>query len=175
MNYLLLFLIGVIFWPVLEYSLHRLLGHDYPGKNIFYKEHTTHHAKPFYFAPGIYKVMAAIIVCAILTALLWLITSKLLASFIFIAGFISMYLFYEWTHYSIHAFPPKTSYGMWVRKHHLAHHFHSPKKNFGVTQTWFDHVFKTHLPTPIVKVPKAFAPQWLLDEPKKFIGQLELK
>ena len=159
----------------MEYTLHRFAGHEYPAKNPFYIEHTTHHSEAFYFAPARSKFLAAFIVCSLFTLIGSLMTGLILNTFIFVIGFVSMYLFYEWTHYSIHAFPPKTKLGLLLRKHHLAHHFHAPKKNFGVTTTFFDYIFRSKKQVSVVKVPLPFAPEWLKANPEKFKNNLELR
>ena len=95
--------------------------------------------------------------------------------FIFVIGYVAMYLFYEWTHYAIHAYPPKTKLGLILRKHHLAHHFHAPKKNFGVTTTIFDYLFGSKKQVSVVKIPVSFAPEWLKANPELFKNDLELR
>lgn len=155
-------ILGIATWPAMEYTLHRFLGHQWKVKTLFRKEHQTHHAVKDFFAPAYYKAIAAIAVIGAMVLFR--------APIIYAFSFTAMYLFYEWTHYSFHRYPPKTKWGAKMRKHHFAHHYMNANKNFGVTLPWFDHVFNSALPSDKkVKVPKSFAMQWLVD------GQFEVK
>lgn len=163
MHIVLLFFIGVISWPILEYILHRFSGHTIKFPREFYREHQTHHVKKDYFAPAWKKLLVALVVLSLLTYLnnLWL---GYLEAFIFSSGFIAMYLFYEWNHYAFHAYPPRTKLGLKLRKHHFAHHFVNPKYNHGVTSTFIDKFFRTYLEVDCVPVPSKLAMDWLYDE-----------
>jgi len=92
------------------------------------------------------------------------ITSKIAYSSAFTLGFIIMYAFYEWTHWTFYKTAPTTSIGRKLRKHHLIHHFHNPKMNHGVTSTIFDLIFKTYINLPVVKVPKQISLPWLFEK-----------
>lgn len=169
-------LLGVLLWPSSEYLLHRYLGHEIKSNNLFYKEHTAHHSKAFYFAPAIYKILACVLVLTLLTGISYLLLGQIWLTFSFVASFLSTYLFYEYTHYSIHAFAPRTRWGTRIRQHHFKHHYHSTRKNYGVTQFIFDRVFKT-LDSTSQKaiIPLAFAPQWLIKNPELYSDSFELK
>jgi 4-hydroxysphinganine ceramide fatty acyl 2-hydroxylase len=161
MNYFLFF-IGVLTWPVLEYCLHRFSGHTYKFPKVFFVEHQTHHIEKDYFAPTWKKIMAAILVLVPLTLInsIWL---PNVSAFVFSFGFVFMYMFYEWTHYSFHMYAPKTKWGLMLRKHHFAHHFVSPKLNHGVTNNLIDRLLGTYKKVDTVIVPRKFALNWLVD------------
>lgn len=152
--------VGIITWPILEYCLHRFSGHKFRMPKAFFVEHQTHHAEKDYFAPPWKKLLAAIGFLSILTVLnmLWL---KWYQALIFSGGFISMYLFYEWTHYSFHKYEPRTDLGLTLRKHHFSHHFINPHHNHGVTSTIADQLFGTYRKAEKVPVPRRFAMNWL--------------
>jgi len=152
MKLILTFFIGVILWPLVEYSLHRFLGHVLKVNTLFRKEHTRHHAETNYFAPLGFKLVAAIPICGILI---------FLGGLTFASGFIVMFSFYEWFHWSIHALAPSTKLGMKLRKHHLAHHFHHPKLNHGVTTVIMDKIFGTYKEEKLIRVPKNIPLPWL--------------
>lgn len=161
MKPLIAFLIGIMSWPLLEYLLHRFLGHDLKLKTLFKKEHTRHHAETNYFAPLSYKLLAAIPICTVTVLLVGLITKSWVYGISFTVGFIAMFTVYEWFHWSIHAKAPKTKMGLRLRKHHLAHHFHNPKMNHGVTTMLIDRLAGTYHPVEVVKVPKNISLPWL--------------
>jgi sterol desaturase/sphingolipid hydroxylase (fatty acid hydroxylase superfamily) len=164
MNYILTFSLGILTWPVLEYVLHRFLGHVFKANTLFKKEHSRHHAETNYFAPLKYKLLASIPICTVTIFLVSLITSSFLFGAIYTLGFIGMYAFYEWVHWSFHARAPKTKIGMNLRKHHFSHHFHNPKFNHGVTTTFMDRITGTYMKVEKVKVPKNIPLPWLFDK-----------
>ena len=126
---LITFSIGIICWPVLEYLLHRFLGHDLKINTLFKKEHTRHHSETDYFAPLAYKAAAAVPVCTLAVLLVSFISGSWEIGIAFTTGFLSMFSLYEFVHWNMHATAPSTKLGMKLRKHHLAHHFHNPKMN----------------------------------------------
>lgn len=160
----LLFLIaGIVSWTLLEYLLHRFLGHEHKGKNFFKAEHVVHHAKANYFAPVYKKIIAASVVAVSLLGLLSIVFSLLNAAF-FITGLMGMYGLYEVTHFRYHAAKPLIPPFIILRKHHFYHHFHNPKMNHGVTTRFWDRVFGTFQEVEVVKVPQQMSMRWLVKE-----------
>jgi sterol desaturase/sphingolipid hydroxylase (fatty acid hydroxylase superfamily) len=164
------FAFGIISWPILEYVLHRYLGHIFKINTLFKKEHTRHHVETNYFAPLHYKLIASIPICTTSFLTIGLATSSWALGGAFTFGFIGMYSFYEWAHWSFHAKGPKTNLGMTLRKHHFAHHFHNPKMNHGVTTRLIDKLAGTFQPVEVVKVPKNIALPWLFEDDKSTIS-----
>ena len=156
---------GILFWTFIEYILHRFLGHVHKGNNFFKSEHKLHHSIFDYFAPIHKKSLAALIVIIILTLLTFLFIPTFLIPIplSFIGGFFSMYILYEITHYRYHSNPPLSRYLIFLRKHHLYHHFHNPKMNYGVTTRIWDRVFGTIKKVDKVKMPKIVKLRWLID------------
>jgi sterol desaturase/sphingolipid hydroxylase (fatty acid hydroxylase superfamily) len=163
MKIALIAFIGFALWPLLEYLIHRFLGHELRLPTLFKKEHSLHHSTGDYFAPGIKKTFAAIPVTAILFGFSYLLVG-LYGAIAFSASFMTSYLMYEYFHKDFHVTAPKTKMGAILRKHHFAHHFNNPKLNHGVTTRLFDRVFGTFQEYELVKVPRKNAMIWLLDE-----------
>jgi sterol desaturase/sphingolipid hydroxylase (fatty acid hydroxylase superfamily) len=165
------FLAGACVWTLIEYGLHRGLGHRGGSKNAFTVEHLAHHAKVDYFAPAWKKALAA---CAVLgltgPLLVWLLGS---VGFAAAMGFVLMYLLYEFTHKRLHTHPPLTRYGRWARRHHLYHHFKRPHLNHGVTTPVWDFVFGTLEVPPRIRVPRRNALPWMLDENGELRSEFE--
>jgi len=158
----LYFTLGVIFWTILEYFLHRFLGHWKKGKNVFTVEHLRHHRETDYFAPAYKKAIAAFIVLA----LSFLIFGAILGwvkGFSFAFGLALMYGIYEIIHKRSHTHAPINGYGRWNRKHHFYHHFKNPKMNHGVTSPIWDIVFGTNVKPDTLLVPRKLALDWLID------------
>jgi sterol desaturase/sphingolipid hydroxylase (fatty acid hydroxylase superfamily) len=156
--------LGILTWSLLEYVIHRFLGHSKGAKkNPFGAEHTAHHSRGNYFAPAWKKAFAALLVVGLVLPL-----SSLVAGFelglAYTAGLVGFYITYEALHRMLHTWEGVGFYGRWARRHHFFHHFHDPKKNHGVTSPLWDLVFGTHQRvTRPVEVPEKLAMQWLTD------------
>lgn len=156
------FLIGALGWTLGEYVLHRFLMHVPRGKGLASKEHLTHHARKNYFVTTRQKVLTASAVTAVLWPIVFVIFGAAIAT-VFVVGFISMYVLYEFLHRRAHTHAPANAYGRWLRMNHFAHHFTDPNANFGVTSPVWDIVFRTHDPVESVRVPRRWTMDWLVD------------
>lgn len=151
---------GAAAWTLLEYALHRLLGHRWTA-NPFGAEHVRHHATTRYFAPAGKKAAAALPVIVAVGALAaWPLGAAGGAAFG--AGLGAMYLAYEVTHRRAHTHPPRGPYGRWLRRHHFHHHFHAPDTNHGVTSPLWDALFRTRATPGPIRVPEKHAMDWLV-------------
>jgi hypothetical protein len=173
----LAFTAGSLAWSLAEYGLHRFIGHGpkrppagpwYRAATPagfaaeFYREHTAHHVDPTYFAPTSRKVLAVSVVGVASGALASaLVGPRLGVSFAL--GFAGAYAGYEVLHRRVHTHPPTGPYTRWMRRHHWFHH-RSPRSNHGVTSPAWDHLFRTHIEPGKVRLTRAIAPAWMLDE-----------
>lgn len=173
------FIAGGIGWTLAEYFIHKRIGHGprRPLKESWWRnllpsglaaqfnhEHLAHHADPRYFAAWWRKLAAAVVAVPLLGALGSLLGGTA-RGVPFALGFGVVYGIYEVLHRRIHSAAPLGAYGRWLRRHHLLHHYRTPRLNHGVTSPVFDLLFGTHAPgsQPLL-VPKRSAPSWLLDE-----------
>lgn len=170
MNILFGALFGIVTWPIMEYLLHRFVGHVWKLDTLFKKEHSRHHREVHYFAPLTYKSIAAVPALGALFAAVFALTASWRVGLGFTLGFAVMFSFYEWFHWACHSRAPKTRLGLRLLKHHLAHHFHNTKMNHGVTSIWIDRLAGTYQEYPVIKVPKAFPLPWLMDEGKSGVN-----
>ena len=53
------------------------------------------------------------------------------------------YLFYDYIHYATHHFAMTSKVGKYLRKFHLQHHFSGEHSKYGVSNPFWDYVFKT--------------------------------
>lgn len=154
--------LGVLGWSFTEYGMHHWNGHLMKGRTLFSRQHLAHHADQRYFAPWWMKLLAAAPVVAGLgwggSALV-----GIAPGVAFTAGFAGAWFFYEWMHRAIHVAPPRTAYGRWMRRNHLAHHYTCPKENHGVTSPLWDLIFRTRRPCDVVRVPARKAMPWMID------------
>lgn len=157
------FVVGIVLWTLLEYVLHRFAGHSNRlGKHVR-KEHFAHHATPDYFTSLPRKLVLAVPVLSALGAIAVPLVGW--AGLATVAGTAVGWTFYEALHKATHVRGPRNAYGAWARRHHLHHHFQSPKANHGVTSPIWDWVFGTLERPATITVPRrhvrCFA--WLLD------------
>jgi len=72
----------------------------------------------------------------------WLIFGSPTAYPIF-AGFLVGYLAYDYMHYYLHHFVPKSALGKRLREQHMRHHFQDHRYGYGVSSPIWDVVFGT--------------------------------
>lgn len=172
------FVLGAASWSASEYVIHRFIGHGPKRAPVasllarltpkglaaeFNREHLAHHTDPMYFAPTERKVLAAAAAIPTIAGALLPVAGPRRATS-FALGFATMYGAYEVIHRRIHTHPPKGPYSRWARRHHLYHHYKSPRANHGVTSPLWDHVFGTETPVGRIRVPRRSAPAWMMDD-----------
>jgi sterol desaturase/sphingolipid hydroxylase (fatty acid hydroxylase superfamily) len=156
-------LAGIASWSLLEYLLHRFLGHDARTlPNFFSVEHTRHHGVGDYFAPSWKKAIAALATFGAVAPLASLAAGRELG-LAFALSFVAMYGVYEVVHRRAHTHVGIGAYGRWLRRHHFHHHFENPRANHGVTSPVWDLVFGTFEPARRVRVPAKLRMRWLCD------------
>ena len=155
---------GVLTWTLLEYFIHRFLGHEPKLRpNPFATEHVRHHSEGDYFAPTWKKVGVAVLV----TGALWWPAQALLGAGLaasYLGGLMGFYAVYEVLHRREHTHAGIGWYGRWARRHHFAHHYGDARFNHGVTTPLWDVVFGTYRSVDRVRVPSRFVMPWLKDE-----------
>jgi sterol desaturase/sphingolipid hydroxylase (fatty acid hydroxylase superfamily) len=154
---------GVLTWTLLEYLIHRWLGHD-PRfrRNPFGIEHVRHHAEGNYFAPTWKKLIAAAITAPVLLAPAIALAGAS-RGVAYVVGLLAFYGTYEWLHRREHTHAGIGPYGRWARRHHFHHHFVDPHANHGVTSPVWDLVFGTYQTPTVIRVPRKLCMAWLRD------------
>ena len=141
-----LFAAGIFVWTFAEYWLHRELFHWVPnfswGKRFHFLMHGVHHD---YVNDRMRLVMppaAAAALAVIFFAIYY--TLMGVYAFPFFSGKVLGYIGYDMTHYYVHH--GKVS-GQWfkrLRAHHMNHHHNKDGRKYGVSNTLWDHVFRTY-------------------------------
>jgi sterol desaturase/sphingolipid hydroxylase (fatty acid hydroxylase superfamily) len=146
----LIFIAGMTFWSLFEYTIHRFVFHFFAeskrAKKIVYLIHGNHHEYPRdkerLFMPAVPSLIIASTLFSLMYAVAFVfnVTGSVFA---FFPGFLMGYLIYGSMHYAIHAWNPpfKWMKPLW-RNHHL-HHYKNEEMGFGVSSTLWDHVFGT--------------------------------
>jgi len=137
---------GVLLWTLTEYWLHRKLFHWQPdnalGRRMHFIIHGVHHDHPndklrLVMPPG------ASIPLALLFFGLYVVAFGTPAAYPLFAGLLVGYLFYDYTHYWVHHYVPRSRMGKRLREQHMRHHFQDHRYGFGVSSPLWDHVFRT--------------------------------
>jgi dihydroceramide fatty acyl 2-hydroxylase len=142
----LLTLAGIAVWTLTEYWLHRLVFHWEPdnafGRRMHFIIHGVHHDHPNDKMRLVMPPSVSIPLAALFFLGFWALLGD--AAFPVFGGFILGYLFYDYTHYYVHHFVPKTEFGKRLREHHMRHHFQDHSYGYGVSSPIWDHVFGTY-------------------------------
>jgi sterol desaturase/sphingolipid hydroxylase (fatty acid hydroxylase superfamily) len=142
----LLTLAGIAIWTLTEYWLHRLVFHWEPdnafGRRMHFIIHGIHHDHPNDKMRLVMPPSVSIPLAALFFGAFWLIFGSP-AAFPLFAGFIFGYLVYDYTHYYVHHFVPKSDLGKQLREQHMRHHFQDHRFGYGVSSPIWDAVFRT--------------------------------
>jgi hypothetical protein len=149
---------GVPVWTLVEYLFHRFVLHGRfaPGKGIIRKFlherldplHWEHHARPFdghHINGELRDLLPLFFVAAPLSFIAPVYTLPVL-----LAGVVQSYVAEEWIHHSVHFYNFRSPYFRYIKRHHFYHH--SPKgmeEGYGLTNGFWDIVFKTRYPAPV--------------------------
>jgi len=141
------FLGGVLVWTLTEYLLHRFVFHYEPttnwGKQLHFLMHGVHHDYP----NDSLRLVMPPVVSIPLALLFYTVFRTLLGEALiwpFFAGFLIGYLWYDMLHYATHHFAMKNAVALWVKQHHMRHHYQTDDFNYGVSSPLWDFVFGTY-------------------------------
>ncbi|XP_028746903.1 fatty acid 2-hydroxylase-like [Peromyscus leucopus] len=147
-----LFVLGMLFWTLVEYVIHRFLFHMKPPSDSHYLimlhfvMHGQHHKAPFDGSRLVFPPVPASLVIAFFYVFLRLILPEAVAGIIFAGGLLG-YVLYDMTHYYLHfGSPHKGSYLYNMKAHHVKHHFEYQKSGFGISTKLWDYFFHTLIP-----------------------------
>jgi sterol desaturase/sphingolipid hydroxylase (fatty acid hydroxylase superfamily) len=130
---------GIFFWTFLEYGIHRFILHN---GMFFSEDHDAHHAAPRALIGTPTWLTLLIMVLGIYSPAILALHIGL--GLMFGWGVTLGYLVYSFAHYSLHHWNVRDDgvFYRWKRLHAL-HHFVGKDGNFGVTSSFWDHVFGT--------------------------------
>jgi sterol desaturase/sphingolipid hydroxylase (fatty acid hydroxylase superfamily) len=144
-----------IVYPLVWYLLHRFVLHGTwlykrPETAAIWKRiHFDHHQDPHKLAVlfgALYTTIPTIMAVAVPIG--WAIGGPAAAAAAVASGLL-VTCFYEFCHCIQHLrFTPRSKILMHMKKRHLAHHFHSEKGNYGITNFMWDRLFGTYYPDP---------------------------
>ena len=130
--------VGLVSWTLIEYALHRFVLH---GLQPFAGWHEAHHERPraLICAPTIFS---ATLIAVLVFLPVWVIGDLSRACSVTL-GLLAGYLAYATTHHGTHHWRANNSwFKSRKRWHALHHHAHAPGC-YGVTSSFWDHIFGT--------------------------------
>lgn len=133
--------VGFLTWVGMEYCIHRYFFH-WEGNGPFTRwlheiTHGYHHKYPDDEDRLVMPLGASIPMATLIAGILWLVGS-LEWTVPYFLGIVWGYLWYDLLHWSTHHRTPRTAWGKALRAHHMAHHFATPDRNFGISHRWVD-------------------------------------
>ncbi len=142
----LLCALGALVWTLTEYVLHRFAFHYEPktnwGRSLHFIFHGVHHDYPRDSKRLVMAPVVSIPLAIIFYAGFYLLLGQMNVA-PFFAGFIFGYLCYDMIHYATHHFSIKGRVGLWLKHHHMLHHYQDEDKRYGVSTPVWDYIFRT--------------------------------
>ena len=142
-----LMLLGIVVWTLTEYTLHRFIFHFVPksawGKKIHFIFHGVHHDYPNDSKRLVMPPSVSMPLAIIFYFLFKLILGSVLVSPFFV-GFIIGYVFYDMTHYAIHHYNMHSKFWLFIKNHHMKHHYKDSSKGYGVSSPVWDEIIGTN-------------------------------
>lgn len=139
-------LIGLFVWTLTEYLLHRFAFHFEPTtpfqERVLFLIHGLHHDDPIDPTRLVMPPLPGIVMAAILFGVFRIILGQTYVE-PFFAFFMVGYLCYDYTHFAVHHFTPRTRFGKLNKHHHMQHHYVNQGTRFGVSSPLWDVIFGT--------------------------------
>lgn len=134
---------GLVLWSILEYGLHRFVGHGGRGVWLegFRVRHLLHHRDPTFFDP-LHELVIGLGIAVLCVVALWSVLLGIPAGIGVGVGYGAGFLGYEALHRWVHSDLPVVFPVDRIRMHHLAHH-RDPRGRYGITSTLWDAIWRT--------------------------------
>jgi cyclopropane-fatty-acyl-phospholipid synthase len=132
----MLAVLGLVTWTALEYLLHRFVLHAIAPFNRW---HAEHHDRPraLICAP---TILSASLIVLLVFVPAWLIGTRWQACALTF-GLLTGYLTYAITHHATHHWRANSAWLRGRKRWHALHHHADTPAYFGVTSSFWDHVF----------------------------------
>jgi len=136
---------GLLFWTLLEYTMHRFAFHFKPttkrGKRILFMAHGCHHDYP----RDKTRLVMPLLQSVPLAFFFYFLFRYLFAPYhdSLYSGLVAGYLSYDCLHYAFHHFAMKSKIAAFLKVYHLKHHYSTPDSGYGVSNPLWDYVFRT--------------------------------
>lgn len=144
------FIVGVLCWTLMEYSLHRFVFHYEPktpfGKYLLFLSHGIHHDYP----RDSTRLVMPLLVSVPLAIITYVLFNVMFGEYHYAAfsGIVFGYVCYDTIHYAVHHFQMKGRIGSFLKTYHLKHHYSDDQSGYGVSNPLWDYIFGT-MPKPV--------------------------
>ena len=141
-----LVVLGVLFWTLTEYTLHRYVFH-YMGprpwqRRIYFVLHGVHHDYPQDAERLVMPLGVSVPIGIVFYLGFRMVLGDVLVNPAFV-GFGLGYLGYDGAHYAVHHFRMGSRWGKWLKRYHMIHHHVGENARWGVSSPLWDWVFRT--------------------------------
>jgi len=137
-------MLGFFVWTLTEYILHRFVFHFVGDskwtQRLHFLIHGIHHDDPNDPTRLVMPPVASIVLSIPIYGLFRLFLGPIWID-PFFAFFLVGYLTYDYIHYFVHHFRPKTAFGKMLKQHHMQHHFVTQNARWGVSSPLWDIIF----------------------------------
>jgi len=138
---------GIAVWTLTEYTLHRFIFHYNPksvfGERIHFIFHGVHHDYPSDSRRLVMPPSVSVPLALLFYWLFYTLLGNILVS-PFLVGFLTGYLVYDMTHYAVHHFNTHNKIWLFIKNHHMKHHFMDSSKGYGVSSPLWDKLMGTN-------------------------------
>jgi dihydroceramide fatty acyl 2-hydroxylase len=140
------FVVGVLFWTLGEYLVHRFVQHGRVRKGEYIENHGRHHADPRTAHHFVYSLRQTLPFVVPVFAGFWLLFRDPWYALAATGGNTCSYLVNEWVHFLAHR-PELVEGRPLLRRlvrNHLRHHDEDARRHFGFFTSFWDRVFGTN-------------------------------
>ncbi|XP_032589792.1 dihydroceramide fatty acyl 2-hydroxylase FAH2 [Drosophila grimshawi] len=145
-------LFGVLFWTLLEYSLHRWVFHVKLTSDsgpwlctLHFMIHGLHHKVPFDPMRLVFPPLPGVILATVIYTPLYFILQNHHPRLILVGALVG-YLGYDMIHYYLHYGSPSAGQHLYeMKRYHYQHHFAHQDLGYGISSPLWDIVFNTRI------------------------------
>ncbi|XP_037945116.1 dihydroceramide fatty acyl 2-hydroxylase FAH2 [Teleopsis dalmanni] len=143
------FIVGILFWTLLEYALHRWVFHMKINSNtniwlctFHFMIHGLHHKVPFDPLRLVFPPLPGALICTIIyTPISFLVPTP----HVLLSGALFGYLCYDMMHYYLHYGSPTMRHMYHMKRYHYQHHFAHQNMGYGISSPLWDFIFDTRI------------------------------
>ena len=139
-------LAGFVLWTLVEYGLHRVVFHARARTPLqirfHFLAHGIHHKDPWDRTRLVFPLLGGIGIAAVLLLLANLLLPPAPA-LLLMSGLLVGYLAYDLGHFAWHHASLRAGWFRYLKRYHLAHHFQDMDSRYGVSQPFWDWVFRS--------------------------------
>ena len=147
--------VGVLYYSLLEYVLHRFHFHNGPYgplvRKLTYdlsKMHIDHHRIPAHPKGAVNQQKPAFVVAWVSALIALFLPIPYAISFAFIFGAAICYVGNDLIHFAVHHLPMERGILAYYKRHHMLHHYRDENSNFATVLPLWDKLFGTEYKAP---------------------------